>query len=309
MACNNYNIEGAPSIDVEWLECDGTTNSDTVTTAIVICAQTGSVTQTDGAGNITQLSSCFVPTPTPTQTPTTTPSYVEYTITSFGYNTTGEACASLNTGVSVYAEAGNTVPIVTMIFYDNTGLTIPYSGGSLSQYYLLTLGATTWAAQVNTVGELTDYVICNAVTPTPTPDATPASTPTQTQTQTPSSTPTLGSWSMTNTSGDVDISNMTFNTTVTVTSGAFPSTPATTILGNSELGTNTLTLNTVTTNLPYQFITVIDSNGASQQQALSPIPFASNVNFPNVFIDVTTPIQILVQTILPPTPTPTPRLP
>ena len=398
MACNNYNIEGAPSIDVEWLECDGTTNSDTVTTAILICAQTGSVTQTGGAGNITQLSSCFVPTPTPTQTPTTTPSYVEYTITSFGYNTTGEACASLNTGVSVYAEAGNTVPIVTMIFYDNTGLTIPYSGGSLSQYYLLERLGTKWAAQVNTVGELTDYANCSVTptpTPSPTPDlyvyynanvfdctdcgpnvvptsivkflapftpnntlyyitnplngkfyrtttqttsqtatllettsysgcatacgftptptptpgstpaSTPASTPTQTQTQTPSSTPTLGSWSMTNTSGDVDISNMTFNTTVTVTSGAFPSTPATTILGNSELGTNTLTLNTVTTNLPYQFITVIDSNGASQQQALSPIPFNSNVNFPNVFIDVNTPIQILVQEILPITPTQT----
>jgi hypothetical protein len=105
---------------------------------------------------------------------------------------------------------------------------------------------------------------------------------------------------MINTSGDVDISGMIFNTTVTETSGFFPSTPATTILGNSELGTNTLTLNTVTNNLPNQFITVIDSHGASQQQALSPIPFNSNVNFPNVFIDVTTPIQILVQEILPP---------
>ena len=73
MACNNYNIEGAPSIDVEWLECDGTTNSDTVTTAILICAQTGSVYQTGGAGNIVQLSSCFAPTPTPTETPASTP--------------------------------------------------------------------------------------------------------------------------------------------------------------------------------------------------------------------------------------------
>ena len=73
LTCNNYNIEGAPSIDVEWLECDGTTNSDTVTTAIVVCAQTGSVTQTGGAGNIVQLSSCFAPTPTPTETPASTP--------------------------------------------------------------------------------------------------------------------------------------------------------------------------------------------------------------------------------------------
>jgi hypothetical protein len=60
VTCNNYNIEGAPSIDVEWLECDGTTNSDTVTTAILICAQTGSVYQTGGAGNITQLGTCSI---------------------------------------------------------------------------------------------------------------------------------------------------------------------------------------------------------------------------------------------------------
>ena len=57
--CNSYNIEGAPSIDVEWLDCDGTPNSATVTTAILICAQTGSVNQTGGAGNITQLGLCI----------------------------------------------------------------------------------------------------------------------------------------------------------------------------------------------------------------------------------------------------------
>ena len=119
------------------------------------------------------------PTPTPNPTPTPTSSYVEYTITSFGYATTNDACASLNPGVTVYAEAGNTVPIVTMTFYDNTGLTIPYSGGSLSQYYLLTRGATTWAAQVNTSGVLTDYVICSTL-PTPTPTTTLTTTPTPT---------------------------------------------------------------------------------------------------------------------------------
>ena len=72
LTCHNYNIEGAPSIDVEWLECDGTTNSDTVTTAIVVCAQTGTVTQTGGSGNITQLSSCSSPTTTTSTTTTTT---------------------------------------------------------------------------------------------------------------------------------------------------------------------------------------------------------------------------------------------
>jgi hypothetical protein len=71
ITCNNYNIEGAPSIDVEWLECDGTPNSATVTTAIVVCAQTGSVSQTGGSGNITQLGSCTSPTTTTSTTSST----------------------------------------------------------------------------------------------------------------------------------------------------------------------------------------------------------------------------------------------
>jgi len=140
--------------------------------------------------NINPLDGACAP---PSPTPTATPSYVEYTITTFGYATTNDACASLNPGTTVYANAGNTVPIVTMTFYDDTSLTIPYSGGSLSQYYLLTQGATTWAAQVNTSGVLTDYVICSSLTtPTPTPTSTPAITPSNTPTPnvTPSNTPT-----------------------------------------------------------------------------------------------------------------------
>jgi hypothetical protein len=72
ITCNNYQIEGAPSIDVEWLECDGTPNSDTVTTATLICAQTGSVSQTGGAGTIVQLGPCSGPPTTTTTTSTTT---------------------------------------------------------------------------------------------------------------------------------------------------------------------------------------------------------------------------------------------
>jgi hypothetical protein len=131
-----------------------------------------------------------ITTPTPTPTQTTTPSYTEYTITTFGYATTNDACASLNPGVTIYAEPGNTVPINGMTFYDNTGLTIPYNGGSLSQYYLLTRGATTWAAQVNTSGVLTDYVICASVS-TPTPTTTLTATPTTTLTATPTPTTPL----------------------------------------------------------------------------------------------------------------------
>ena len=126
------------------------------------------------------------PASTPASTPTSTSTYVEYGITSFGYATTNEACDSLNSTIPVYAEPGNTVPIVTMVFYDDTGLTIPHNGGGSGQYFLLTRGATTWAAQVNTIGELTDYALCSTLTtPTPTPTVTP--TPNSTPTSAPTS--------------------------------------------------------------------------------------------------------------------------
>jgi hypothetical protein len=73
-----------------------------------------------------------------------------------------------------------------MVFYDDTGLTIPHNGGGSGQYFLLTRGATTWAAQVNTIGELTDYALCSTLTtPTPTPTETP--TPNSTPTSAPTS--------------------------------------------------------------------------------------------------------------------------
>jgi len=87
ITCNYYQIEGAPSIDVEWLECDGTTNSDTVTTAILICAQTNSVYQTGGEGNIVQLGPCTGP-PTTTTSTTTSTTTAEPTTTSTTTTTT-----------------------------------------------------------------------------------------------------------------------------------------------------------------------------------------------------------------------------
>jgi len=89
LTCNYYSIEGAPSIDVEWLECDGTTNSDTVTTAITICAQTDSPYQTGGAGNITELGACSSPT---TTTTTAGINYISYPADKYGCS--GANCGS-----------------------------------------------------------------------------------------------------------------------------------------------------------------------------------------------------------------------
>jgi hypothetical protein len=93
LTCNYYNIEGAPSIDVEWLECDGTPNSDTVTTAITICAQTDSPYQTGGAGNITELGACS----SPTTTTSTTTAGITYT----SYPADKYACAAPSCGAFI----------------------------------------------------------------------------------------------------------------------------------------------------------------------------------------------------------------
>jgi hypothetical protein len=116
-------------------------------------------------------------------------------MSSFGYGSTYDACAG-STSIVVYAPPGYTTPMVGMIFYDNSNLTVPHNGGSSGQWFLLQKGGTTWAAQVFTDGEVLDYVDCSTlVTPTPTTTQTPPVTPTNTSTpastQTPTTTTTL----------------------------------------------------------------------------------------------------------------------
>ena len=67
--CYNYIVEGVPSIDIEWTDCDGIPDSATVTDAIIICAQQYSVYSTGGEGNITETSYCGSTTTTTTTTP------------------------------------------------------------------------------------------------------------------------------------------------------------------------------------------------------------------------------------------------
>ena len=126
------------------------------------------------------LATITTPTPTPTPTPTTTPAYTEYGLTTFGYGDSASACASLNPTPPVYALPGYTVPIVTMIFYSDPGLTTPYVGNGPGVWLLLERGGTTWGAVVDTNGELLNYSLCSV---------TPSSTSTPTPTQTPTPTP------------------------------------------------------------------------------------------------------------------------
>ncbi len=129
--CNNYNIEGAPSIDVQWLECDGTTNSATVTTAIVVCAQTGSVSQTGGAGNITQLGTCTSPTTTSTTTTTTTAATTSTTTTTTTAAPATSTTTTTTTAAITTSTTSTTTTLFTNLFFDASVGVGGYTIGSI----------------------------------------------------------------------------------------------------------------------------------------------------------------------------------
>jgi hypothetical protein len=96
--------------------------------------------------------------PTTTTTTTQAPSPVPYTIDSFGTGSSFDACTYGSPSVSVYASYFYNVPMVGMIFYDSPSLTTPYVGGS--GWRKFTNGTTNYAGEVDTNGELTNYVTC-----------------------------------------------------------------------------------------------------------------------------------------------------
>jgi hypothetical protein len=106
-------------------------------------------------------------------------------------------------------------------------------------------------------------------------------------------TSSYGTWIFTNVScGDIDISGMT-SPVNTVTSGAFPSTPGTTIQGYCNAVSSLLTFSFVTSYIADQYIKVTDSNG-TVQTAYFPIGYAAGYTYPsNVVINTSVPLQIL----------------
>ena len=201
------------------------------------------------------------PTQTQTQTPTTTSLYVEYQITSFGYGTANLACSNSDSTTPVYAAPADTTPMVSMVFYDDTNLTIPHNGGGTGQYFKLVLGATTWGAQVNTVGVLTNYAACSSLvtlTPTPTNTETPTNTPTNTETPTLTPTPsvTIGlTPTQTPTNTETPTNTPSETPTNTPTNTETPTNTPSETPTNTPTQTNTQTQTATTTNTPTPTLT------------------------------------------------------
>jgi hypothetical protein len=210
--CHNYQIEGAPSIDVEWIECDGTTNSDTVTTAIVVCAQTGTVIQTGGEGNITQLSECSTTT-TSTSTTTTEPTTTTSTSTTSTSTSTTSTTTEPTTTTSTSTSSTTTTtlaPCVTSVGFEvEVAGEVQYTtccGTQITEFFGIGPQVINDCLQTNSLfsldASITDVVYgstsCTCVTTTST--STSTSTSTTSTTTTPPTTTTSTSTSTSTTS-------------------------------------------------------------------------------------------------------------
>ena len=101
----------------------------------------------DGSGIYSTLASCqnnCVP--------------IQYIIDNSASETALDACnGSVSTSL-VWTSPGNTGPVIGMIFYDYINLTTPFIGST--GWRKLTLNGVNYAAEVNSVGELTNFSLC-----------------------------------------------------------------------------------------------------------------------------------------------------
>jgi hypothetical protein len=121
--------------------------------SVVPCSTT---TTTSTSTSTTTTTTTTVP-PTTTTT-TTSSSPVMYTINSGASGTSGEACGQSPT-ISVWAQPGFTVPFVTMILYTiQSPLSNPFIGSP--GWHKLIGPSGTYAVEITTAGEITNYVTC-----------------------------------------------------------------------------------------------------------------------------------------------------
>ena len=111
----------------------------------------------NSSGVITGTTSC---TTTSTTTTTTTSAPVEYQIDNASTGDSASACSGATTTSIVYAQPGYTTPIVGMILYTTQSpLSNPFVGSSGWRKLTGPLG-TTYAVEIDTNGEITNYVTC-----------------------------------------------------------------------------------------------------------------------------------------------------
>jgi hypothetical protein len=141
------------------------TGSEGLYTSNTTCPTTTTTTSTTSTTTTAETT-----TTTSTTSTTTTATPVTYIIDTTGNGTAYGACTGSTVTSTAYAQAGYTVPIVGMFFYDNQTLTNPYVGGA--GWRKMFVGFTNYAGIIDVNGELTDYVTCSSFTTTTTTTTT-----------------------------------------------------------------------------------------------------------------------------------------
>jgi hypothetical protein len=144
-----------PSVLYNPSACSGCPTTTTTTTL-------ATTTTTTTLATTTTTTTTVAPTTTTTTsatTTTTTGAPVEYQIDNSSSGTSAGACSGSTTTSIVYAEPGNTVPIVGMILYTTQSpLSNPFVGSS--GWRKLTGPLDTYAVEIDVNGEITNYVTC-----------------------------------------------------------------------------------------------------------------------------------------------------
>lgn len=149
--CFNWDFTaGSEGAIVQWTDCDGNNQSRVLT---------------DGESGNACLCDGYEPTvlegslPIKSQVGQCSPPPEEYQIDNSATGTSGDACTSSTTTSIVWAESGNTVPMVGLILYTTTNpLANPFVGSV--GWRKLTGPLGTYAVEINTSGEITNYVTC-----------------------------------------------------------------------------------------------------------------------------------------------------
>lgn len=180
-------------------------------------------------------------TPTITPSPTSTPVWVSHNIGSRFFVTSTEALSDYLLTVPVWytyiSEAFNSPVIGAVVYQLNVqdNLYNPVNGSN--QWILMTFGGELYVVQINSSGQIINFIFSPIQSPTPTPTTTPTKTPTQTPTigPTPTQTPT---------------NTTTPNSTPTPTQTTTPTATPTSTIGSTPTQTPTNTETPTSTPTP-----------------------------------------------------------
>jgi hypothetical protein len=135
-----------------------TTSTTTTTTTEAPTTSTTTTTTTEAPTTSTTTSTTTQPPTTSTTTTTTTVAFQTYVIDNGASGDSATACSGSTTTSTVYTNPENNIPIVGMFLYTDTSLTTAFVGST--GWRKLVKDAVNYAAEVNSSGELTNYVTC-----------------------------------------------------------------------------------------------------------------------------------------------------